>query len=133
MKKISLLVIGCLNLFILSAHAAQTSQKLGDCPFTDNFYIAGAKIQQLTSDGNLKVQQQSSSYFTASCANNESANSGNAYLTVNKNSSGSCKLTIKDGPFEMNPAVTSANCQGGLQFGGMDHAYGTYDYNLKFN
>ena len=133
MKKISILAIACLSLAALSAQAAQSTGKSGSCPFTDNFHISGATLQQLASDGNLAVQQKSPTNFTDTCANNQSANAGNIYLTVNNTAGGSCKLTILDGPYEMNPSITSSACQGGLQFGGMDHAYGTYDYNLKFN
>lgn len=120
-------------LIAVSASAASTTQKPKmpqQCPFTDNFYLAGATIQNL-SGSNLTVTKIDPTYFTTGCYNNI-GNDGYAYLTAVGSNGSLCNLTIEDGPYEQNPIVVSSNCQGNMQFAGMDHSYGTYDYSLKF-
>lgn len=134
MKKL-FLIAACLTL--VSGYAASNHSHSRTCPYTDNFYISKLSgtpitIRSLKSDGSVAVQQESPALFFASCANNADTYSGNIYLTVANTSGGSCKLTILDGPFVMDPTVTATNCQGGLQFNGIDHSYGTFDYTLKF-
>jgi hypothetical protein len=125
--------------FACFAATAQTAQsKLGTCPFTDNFSIVDmshpndAVIQALSSSGNIAVSLHSFTSFTTSCGNNASANDGNAYVTVANSTGGICYLTILDGPYEMNPSVTSVNCLGNLIYSGIGHQYASYSYQLNF-
>lgn len=87
-------------------------------------------IQSLRASGNLKVNQQNNTVFTAQCGNDADADSGQVFLTVNS-TSGACHLTILDGPYKMNPSITSSYCDGKMQFSGVAHR-SMYDYTLNF-
>lgn len=131
MKKISL-IAGLASLFIFTEVNAQSLI----CPFTDYFYVSTgtpAIISSLNADGNVLVQKEDSLNFTTSCKSNTSTSSGNVYLTVKLDDCNLCTLHILDGPYEMNPTIVFVNCVGNLVFSGMDHAWGTYTYKLKFS
>jgi hypothetical protein len=105
------------------------------CPFVDHFTISNnsnnnTMIQSLRASGNLKVNQQNNTVFTAQCGNDADADSGQVFLTVNS-TSGACHLTILDGPYKMNPSITSSYCDGKMQFSGVAHR-SMYDYTLNF-
>lgn len=129
MKKVLFLLLVSISFASL---AAGTLTKVSLCPFTDTFDITGATIQKLSADGNLVVHQVNSTEFTDGCANNDATYDGNIYLTV-AYKKGFCSLTIVDGPFEQNPYVSNSSCKGGMQFNGIDHQTGTYQYTLKFS
>lgn len=137
MKKLFIFLFA---LICISSIANASQSKLGSCPFTDNFNIKDQThpkvgdviIQSLSSTDNLSVSLTSYTTFNTGCANNSSSASGTAYLSLSNSTGGTCALTISDGPYDMNPSVTSANCLGSLKYAGMDHVYSSYNYTLKF-
>lgn len=105
------------------------------CPFTDTFKISSATrltMTSLASDGNVVVISLDPLVFQATCKSFTSTSNGNVYFTLKKDDANLCTLHLIDGPFEMNPTITFINCIGQMQFVGMDHAWGTYSYTLKF-
>lgn len=106
------------------------------CPFTDYFTISapsGYAITSLLSDGNIVTANQSSTNFTTSCRDYTSRDSGKAYLTVSVDKYSLCTIHLIDGPYEMNPIINFVNCVGRLKYTGIEHAWGTYNYKLKFS
>lgn len=131
MKK-KLMLIG--SLFLCGFVATEVAAQPLICPFTDFFTIQGSSdtvIKNLVTDGNLNGTLTNETHFTTSCKSNSSTGNGHVYLTVGRGSA-VCDLIILDGPFESNPRVENSYCVGGLQYSGMDHAKGTYNYTLKF-
>lgn len=123
------------SLIACSLVAGQVSAKPMICPFTDYFTIDAPYddiVRDLSADGNINVSLSSDTAFTTSCKSIWSTGSGNAYLVVGS-SAHVCHLTILDGPYENNPTVTNVTCTDGLQYAGMDHSKGSYNYTLKFN
>ena len=105
------------------------------CPFTDHFSISASPaitILGLEYDGNVSGMISDATHFDLYCKDNSSTKNGNAYLIVGTEKN-QCKLTILDGPFEMNPTVSNIHCTGNLKYAGIDHELGTYRYKLKFS
>lgn len=105
------------------------------CPFTDSFSLngpVGTYILNASSEGNLKITKPSSTYFSLSCGDDQKSNSGDVFVDIGISDNNKCSLTIHDGPYEMNPTVSTVYCNGKLKYAGMDHVYGSYTYTLKF-
>ena len=108
------------------------------CPFTDNFFIAAPlplHVISATTEGNLEFTQMGVNYFKLSCQDFRVTTGGNLYIQIGMNDNSKCSLKIQDGPYEMNPSVTEVNCGGTAStifYIGMDHAFGSHDYTLKF-
>ena len=134
MKKLSIAILTILSVACVSAEAATNKQDLRICPFQDNFSIFyGTYITGISVQGYLAVNQQSPTQFSTSCPNNASTSDNAGTVTLNvTNGIGSCQLQIEDGPWMMNPIVTSSSCSNGIQYSGMDHSWGTYSYTLNF-
>lgn len=128
MKKI---ILGCIAALSLTNAIAQPQI----CPFMDRFTISAPTAVAITGlefEGNLSGIIADATHFELFCKDNSSTKNGHAYLSVGTDAN-HCKLTIADGPFEMNPSVTSINCTGNLNYVGIDHELGTYRYKLKFS
>jgi hypothetical protein len=121
---------------MLSSISFTSHAKSLKCPFTDNFTINGPAYTQILSvnvQGNLRYTQLSNNFFTLSCGTSNKGDSGEILIDIGMNNNNKCVLAIHDGPYDMNPTVTSINCNGSmLAFAGVEHQWGTYDYTLKF-
>jgi hypothetical protein len=132
-KKIALALAAACGVFIAAAPAHATV-----CPFTDHFKIQAPlplHIMSAATDNNLLYNQINYDYFTLSCPSVRQTESGNVFLVIGMSDNLKCSLTIHDGPYEMNPSVTMVSCDipnNRISFVGMDHAYGSYNYILKF-
>lgn len=108
------------------------------CPFIDHFFIEAPvplRIMNATTEGNLAFTPMSENYFRLSCQDFRSTSSGTLHVVIGMDNVNKCELSIKDGPYEMNPNVTGVFCGGAfgrLYYVGMDHPFGTHDYTLKF-
>jgi hypothetical protein len=106
------------------------------CNFTDHFTAnlpEGAQITRLWADGGVAVTQNAYNQFDI--ADNGSCQAGSVHLTVklaDGDSYGVSSLEIDDGPLAMNPTIPNITNSGDLQFSGMQHPFGTYQYNLMF-
>jgi hypothetical protein len=128
-----LIIIG--SVLLSSLTTTQVLARPLMCPFTDFFSIQGSAdtvIKNLLTDGNLSGDISNDTHFTTFCKSYTSTGSGHAYLTVNRGAS-VCDLTILDGPFESNPSIVEVKCLGSLQYIGMDHPKGSYNYTIKFS
>jgi hypothetical protein len=107
------------------------------CPFNDKFTLnapAQVKIINAIPQGNVYYTQKSDTNFVLSCADS-SGLSGTLIIKIGYDNDNHCSLSIKDGPYEMNPSVESFYCSNGIKklaYIGMDHQRGSYDYTLKF-
>ena len=108
------------------------------CPFTDHFFVKGPlplHVMSVAIDGNLSFTSMNDDYFRLSCKDVRVFSGGVATLDIGMQPEIKCTLKIQDGPYQMNPTVTDANCGGPharIYFIGMDHPYGSHDYFLKF-
>lgn len=126
MKKI----ISIMTAFIITNSFAQPLM----CPFTDHFYIdapLGYGVKSLLLDGNITGNIVDPLHFILSCRSDTTTANGTAYVVIRDTVNNACNLTIVDGPYEKNPKLLG-NCTGNLRFTGVDHAWGTYTYKLKF-
>lgn len=119
---------------LLALPLAAQAQTL-TCPFTDYFAISSPNNAQIVGQpiatGNLSYAALSNAFFSLSCGNNSSSESGNLAISIGKDENNKCDLTIHDGPYEWNPSVTDIYCIGTAQYMGMDHKTGSYNYTLK--
>jgi hypothetical protein len=105
------------------------------CPFRDHFTIkapASAKLLSAVAQNNIAIIQDTMNSFSLSCADNSVRDSGLAVVEIGSDSSNRCKITIQDGPFDRNPTILNSTCNGPLLYTGMDHRFGSYEYELKF-
>lgn len=127
----------CLAIALIGLPLASQAKSLA-CPFTDKFIINSkpqAKILSANTQGNLRYANPSNDFFTLSCGNEANGQSGNLFVEIGIDSSNKCDLVIHDGPYEMNPTVTSINCTGPKKFTytGIEHPFGSYEYTLRFS
>jgi hypothetical protein len=124
----------CAALMMMPAANAKTV-----CPFTDHFFIQAPlplTILKQETEGNLAFTQMTPTYFRLSCSDIRDVRGGLAFVTIGMDQNIQCKLTIKDGPYEMNPTVTEVYCGGPgskISYIGMDHPFASHDYTLKFS
>lgn len=126
---------GAVIIALLSSLPVISHAKTLTCPFSDRFTVsapAQTKVLSATTQGNIHYTQKSDIYFALSCADDSSRSSGDLLIKIGTDSNNQCSLTIHDGPFEMNPSVTNVWCNGKMDYFGVDHQRGTYDYTLKF-
>lgn len=119
----------------LASIPIMSNAKALSCPFNDSFSLNGpfnTYILSTSVQGNLKITQPDSTYFSLSCANDHESGSGDVFIDVGISDRNKCSLTIHDGPYEMNPSVSSVYCNSKIKYAGMDHVYGSYSYTLKF-
>lgn len=108
------------------------------CPFVDHFMIEAPlplRVLSAKTAGNLAYTQVNENYFRLSCLNIPSKVGGVAYLEIGMSDDLKCMLSIEDGPYNMNPSVTSIHCggpAGRIYYIGMEHPFGSYNYTLKF-
>ncbi len=132
-KKLALTAVAAL----ISLSALPVSAKTL-CPFTDNFQISAPLplgVLDYEATGNINVSLVNNSYFQLSCRDIRSRDDGIVYIQIGLSDQVKCSLTINDGPYTMNPTVTYVYCGGPggrIYYTGMDHAFGSYTYTLKF-
>lgn len=133
-KKLTLAAISAAVMFAIAPSAEANMV----CPFTDHFFIKAPlplHVMSTTIDGNLNFTSMSEDYFRLSCKDVRVFTGGTATLDIGMIPEIKCTIKIQDGPYQMNPTVTEANCGGQaskIYFIGMDHPYGSRDYFLKF-
>lgn len=132
MKKILAAVSACAALMLMTNASAKMI-----CPFVDHFFIDSPvplHVISAATDGNLSYTQMDTNYFRLSCLDNRTTSGGNLTIQVGLNDKSRCMLTIQDGPYQMNPSVTSVTCNpnGTIFYRGMDHVFGSHEYTLKF-
>ncbi len=124
-------------LFLAVAPLAFSAKPTLICPFKDTFNLdvisPGRIINTPFTTGNLAYMQESDTTFALSCASNVNYSAGDLYVDVGFDQGNKCTLTIHDGPLVMNPAVSYVNCIGNINYAGMSHVDGKYEYTLNFN
>lgn len=130
-------LIASLSTFVALASISSSAFAMV-CPFTDHFSIQAPlplEIMSFQTGGNLAYAQLTPTKFDLSCKDNKTSQGGDVFMVIGMQEDLSCKFTLHDSPFEMNPTVTFMDCggsKGRLFYLGMDHRIGSYDYTLKF-
>ena len=127
--------ISLLTSTLLVASLAYAAPSIAGCPFTDTFNISGPSGIAIEgtpqASGNVKYSNISPNEFELMCGNNQNGNSGTLAITIGSSDNNKCDLQFQDGPYMMNPIVSSSSCAG-LQYAGMEHEFWSYQYTLRF-
>lgn len=106
------------------------------CPFTDYFALNIAPSGKIMGEpkvvGNLSYTQQSDTFFSLSCADGGIVSPGDVTMDIGFNDKNRCTIVLHDGPYVVNPSVTTVSCLGEIYFNGMDHLIGSHNYTLNF-
>lgn len=126
-----------LSLLALSILSLPLTANAMYCPFTDYFALSipvtGKVMGTPKVDGNLLYVNQSDTFFSLSCADNRKVTSGDVTMDIGFNDDNMCTIVLHDGPYVVNPSVTTVNCKGDVNFNGIDHLMGSHNYTLKFS
>lgn len=145
MKKLILfLIIMVFSYWSLAANARKTAEPQWE-GFTDWFTVQApkrVKILHVNSHNRNKlsafyvVKTDDTHFYFQGRKNGWNADNGRTKIVIGYNDNDNCVLKIQDGASfsSMNPNISSIKCspEGTLQYAGLGHESGTYQYILKF-